>query len=88
MNIWLLFLLLIVLLISYNYVEMFDYNYNLDSVTGNRILGINKYVRLNKFNRIDNTTISPPLPRIGEKSCDVTSCPNWIPNDAICYKCA
>jgi len=48
---------------------------------------IEKNVRLNKYNRIDEKTIKPPLPRIGETGCHRVICPVWIDETAICWFC-
>jgi len=52
-----------------------------------RLYGVAKYIRLNKFNRVDAVYIKPPLPMTGESRCDKVLCPKWIPDNATCYKC-
>ncbi|QKF94331.1 hypothetical protein QKU48_gp0873 [Fadolivirus algeromassiliense] len=52
-----------------------------------RLFGAAKHVRLNKFNRIESIHIQPPLPKTGESRCDKVVCPQWVPDNAICYKC-
>ena len=52
-----------------------------------RLLGAEKYVRLNKFNRIESIHIQPPLPKTAESKCNKVVCPEWIPDNAMCYKC-
>ena len=52
-----------------------------------RLLGAAKYARLNKFNRIESIHIQPPLPKTGESRCNKVVCPEWVPDNAICYKC-
>jgi hypothetical protein len=48
---------------------------------------VNKYVKLNKFGRVDSVYTKPPQPNSGESRCDQTICPQWIPDEAICYVC-
>lgn len=57
------------------------------NIYATRILGMAKHVRLNKFDRIDSISIKAPLPRVGETGCHTVVCPNWIPENSICYKC-
>jgi hypothetical protein len=59
---------------------------NLD-IYPSRMYGMAKYVRLNKFNRVEAIYIKPPLPKTGESRCDVVTCPEWIPDNSTCYKC-
>lgn len=62
--------------------------YENTTILTTRLLGASKYVRLNKFNRIDEIYVKPPQPRLGEKACwKLSNCPSWIPDTAICYKC-
>ena len=57
------------------------------NIYATRLFGLAKYVRLNKFNRAEAVYVKPPLPKTGESRCDVVSCPDWIPDNSICYKC-
>ena len=78
-----LLLILIYLFIEFSETEYFE-NTN---IYATRLLGMAKHVRLNKFNRIDAVYIKPPLPKTGESKCDHVICPDWIPENSICYKC-
>jgi len=52
-----------------------------------RLFGLAKHVKLNKFNRVDAIYIKPPLPKTGESRCYTVPCPDWVPDNATCYKC-
>lgn len=82
------YLLVIMIIILGIYLILPTYEHYDDGVIlATRLLGAAKHVRLNKFNRVDEILIKPPLPREGESSCHKTVCPSWIPDTAICYKC-
>ncbi|ARF09609.1 hypothetical protein Indivirus_1_232 [Indivirus ILV1] len=77
-----LIILLIVLLILILFRSRRDIeSFNIQS------LDITKHIKLNKFNRIDSKTVFPPHPKIGESKCNKVTCPSWIYENAICYKC-
>ena len=79
-------IIIILILIAIFYTDK-RYTYN-ESFANNQIFTIKKHIRLNKFNRIDSLTIFPPQPRAGEAECNVVTCPAWIPDTNVCYKCA
>jgi len=78
-----IFLILIVSLYHVNNKESFV-DLKLYAV---RLLGAPKYVRLNKFNKVESIHLSPPLPQVGESRCDTLLCPLFIPDFVTCYKC-
>ena len=79
-------IIILVILIIYFTLPSFE-PFETISILTTRLLGASKYVRLNKFNRIDEILVKPPHPREGEKVCHKVTCPAWIPDTAICYKC-
>jgi len=80
-------LIILVILIIYQLIPSYE-NYEDTTILTTRLLGAEKYVRLNKFNRIDEIYVKPPHPREGETACwKVSACPSWIPDTAICYNC-
>jgi len=78
-------ILLLILLFSLNSINIEHFQNN--NMYPTRLLGMARHVRLNKFNRIDAVYIKAPLPKTGESRCDVVVCPDWIPDNSICYKC-
>lgn len=51
-----------------------------------RLTGIDKYVKLDKYDRIDKILYSKPKPDKGETKCYRVTCPSWI--ELInCWKC-
>jgi hypothetical protein len=45
-------------------------------------------VRLDKFNRVQGLTVSPPLPKRGEIDCIRVICKNHFPSNVKCWKCS
>ena len=81
----LVFLIIALVFVLYNrhkYEPFQDLN-----IYAMRLFGAEKYIRLNKFNRIESIHVQPPLPKTGESRCDKVVCPPWVPDNAICYKC-
>ena len=51
-----------------------------------RVVGIDKYVKLDKFDRVDKILYSKPQPDKGETRCYRVNCPNWL-ETVGCWKC-
>lgn len=81
-----LLIIILIVFVVYSIKPSFE-PYENTSILTTRLLGASKYVRLNKFNRIDEIYVKPPHPREGETMCWKNICPSWIPDTAICYKC-
>ena len=60
---------------------------NIFKIDTESILGVAKHVKLNKFNRIENISVKPPIPNTGETECVETECPNYITSNSICWRC-
>ena len=76
-------LLLIILCIWYCQYEPFQ---DLKIYTM-KLYGSPKYIRLNKFNRVETVGVKPPLPKTGESGCNKVTCPPWVPDNSTCYRC-
>lgn len=57
------------------------------NINAERLYGLAKHVRLNKFGRTESIHIKPPQPKTGESRCDSVLCPTWIPDGTTCYRC-
>lgn len=76
-------LFLLILFIIWNQSENFiSLKYNAE-----RLYGMAKHVRLNKFGRVESIHLKPPLPKAGESKCIVVDCPSWVPDNITCYIC-
>ena len=51
-----------------------------------RTIGIDKYVKLDKYRNIKKILYQKPKPEMGETICFPVACPSWI-NNIICWKC-
>ena len=51
-----------------------------------RVVGIDKHIRLDRFDRVEKILYSEPKPEQGETHCGRVTCPNWI-EEAKCWKC-
>lgn len=80
-------IILIIILIYVIWKLMTIESFENTNIYPTRLLGMAKYIRLNKFNRIDAVYIKPPLPKTGESSCFVVQCPQWTPENSVCYRC-
>lgn len=80
-------IIIIILILLYMINSIYIESYVNSAIYPTRLFGMTKYVLLNKFNRVESASISPPLPKTGETRCDKVVCPPWVPSDAVCYKC-
>ena len=51
-----------------------------------RIIGIEKNLKFDKYDRIEKITYKKPKPEQGETKCYKIQCPNWL-EEVICLKC-
>ncbi len=51
-----------------------------------RIITIDKYYKLDKYNNIENISYSKPKPEMGENGCYRVKCPKYL-DRTICIKC-
>ena len=97
----LIFFLIIIGLITYNYDRQENASFALDqlNISQNpellneidarnqyRIIGIDKNIKMDKNGRIEYITYAKPNPEAGESSCYKTKCPSWVTN-VICWQC-
>jgi hypothetical protein len=87
MNLSIFIILIVLLLCAYKNFACGSEPFQNSEIHATRLLGMAKHVRLNKFNRVDSIHIKPPLPRVGETMCMPVTCPEYIPDNTICYKC-
>jgi len=66
-----------------------DNGYTINEInTGkyNRLSGIEKHVKIDKYDRIEKITYQKPQKELGETECNKVNCPYWL-NEVICWKC-
>ena len=77
-----LFIIFIFLLLSSNQREHFP-----KQITSLRLSSVAKNILLDKYDRIKERTLKPPLPRGGETLCTKVVCPSKQPETVVCWKC-
>ena len=52
-----------------------------------RLIGIEKHLKMDKYDNVEKITYSKPKPELGEKYCFRVKCPAWF-SEVVCWKCA
>lgn len=51
-----------------------------------RLIGVEKHLKMDKYDRIEKMTYGKPKPELGETKCYRVSCPYWF-SEVVCWKC-